>query len=110
MTEAWLLFDEAAIRRSAGNPSGQQLLNLPRLSDVEHLTKPKDMLHGLIRKATGLSARRQKAFSVGHSISQITQYINDFSPLRSLDAFSAMESDLCRIIPVILGKLDGEPA
>ncbi|MHC5830744.1 MAG: hypothetical protein ACYT04_86055, partial [Nostoc sp.] len=29
MQEAWLLFDEAALRKAAGNPSGRQPLQLP---------------------------------------------------------------------------------
>ena len=31
MQEAWLLFDEAAIRRASGNPNGQIALALPKL-------------------------------------------------------------------------------
>ncbi len=30
MTEAWLLFDERAIRRAADNPAGENSLQLPR--------------------------------------------------------------------------------
>ena len=32
MTEAWLLADENAIRRAAGNPNGDEELNLPDIS------------------------------------------------------------------------------
>lgn len=31
MTEAWLLFDEVAIRKASGNPRGKQILQLPAL-------------------------------------------------------------------------------
>ena len=33
MTEAWLLLDEMAIRRAAGNPNGRMKLDLPALRD-----------------------------------------------------------------------------
>src|SRR6185295_11421789 len=32
MQEAWLLFDELAIRRSSGNPNGSEVLEIPPLS------------------------------------------------------------------------------
>ena len=37
MTEAWLLFDESAIRVVAGNPNGKNPLNIPDLSVVEQI-------------------------------------------------------------------------
>ncbi len=35
MQEAWLLFDENALRRAAGNPKGRTLLALPNLSSMK---------------------------------------------------------------------------
>ena len=94
MTEAWLLFNENAIRRAAGNPSGRGPLHLPDLRTLESLPDPKEVLRNLIRQATGLGARRQEAFPISQSILQIAQYIDDFSPLRSLNAFRQLESDV----------------
>ena len=37
MQEAWLLFDEAAIRRAAGNPNGRERLDLPSVAACEAL-------------------------------------------------------------------------
>jgi hypothetical protein len=35
MHEAWLLFDERALRRAAGNPNGGELLDLPGADQIE---------------------------------------------------------------------------
>ena len=37
MSEAWLLHEEAAIRRGSGNPVGRTALELPQPKDVEAL-------------------------------------------------------------------------
>ena len=57
MTEAWLLFDEAAIRRAAGNPNGRVSLQLPP-GDPEEIADPKQLLHDLLRTASELGGRR----------------------------------------------------
>ncbi len=94
MTETWLLFNEAAIRRAAGNPNGRVALSLPNLTTLENLAKPKGILYALIKQATGLSNRRREYFPVSSSAKRITEYIQDFSPLRSLSAFAALELDV----------------
>ena len=48
MTEAWLLFDESAIRRAAGNPNGRQDLHLRPVRELERLADPKKTLHDAI--------------------------------------------------------------
>lgn len=45
MTEAWLLFDEAAIRQAAGNRLGRAPLALPPLDEVEQEPDPKSLLY-----------------------------------------------------------------
>jgi hypothetical protein len=44
MTEAWLLLDEAEIRRVAGSPNGKVSLGLPKAKDVESIPDPKAQL------------------------------------------------------------------
>ena len=44
MLEAWLLFDESAIRHAAGNPNGEAPLDLPQQSRVESCPDPKRCL------------------------------------------------------------------
>jgi hypothetical protein len=98
MTEAWLLFNESAIRRAAGNPNGTMHLDIPRLSDLEKLPDPKNNLIDIITIASGLPQRRINSLSFPNCIRQIPEYINDFSPLRSLPAFGSLERDIKDII------------
>lgn len=53
MQEAWLLFDETALRKAAGRPTGQHPLGLPKLSEIEQEADPKQRLHTLLRAAGG---------------------------------------------------------
>jgi hypothetical protein len=94
MTEAWLLFDEVAIRHAAGNRSGRQPLDLPRLSELEDLPDPKYMLYDCLRRASGLHGTRLKRFRVTQSAVRVSSLITDFSPLRRLPAFKELEADL----------------
>ena len=54
MQEAWLLFDEQAIRWAAGNKNGKMPLKLPSLKSIENLPDPKEVLNDLLREASGL--------------------------------------------------------
>jgi hypothetical protein len=98
MQEAWLLFDVAAIRRAAGNPNGQENLIPPQLNRIEQLPDPKSDLHNLLRGASGLGARRRARLNVHQRAIQVSGFITDFSPLRALPAFSALEADVIQII------------
>jgi hypothetical protein len=94
MQEAWLLFDEMAIRRAVGNPYGRVALQLPALDRCEDLADPKTRLYEVFRKASELGARRCAKLRVALMTQRIAEYIEDFSPLRSLSAFAALEQDL----------------
>jgi len=98
MTEAWLLIDGCAIREAASNPKGSTQLNLPKLRDIEGIADPKSLLHNLILEATELSARRKKRFDVHSAVHRIAEYIEDFSVLRGLPAFSALEQQLVETV------------
>jgi hypothetical protein len=98
MHEAWLLFNESAIRRASGNPNGRVQLDLPKLKTVENLPDPKEILYELLRTASGRAGRRLKQLNVQHSASQISQFIDDFSPLRILKAFQRLETELSETI------------
>lgn len=98
MTEAWLLFEINAIRQAAGNPNGTVPLDIPPLSDVENLPNPKKVLRDKLRKATELSAHRKERFNTNRAIQRVPECIEDFSPLRSLSAFIALEDGLKRTI------------
>lgn len=94
MREAWLLFDESAIRRAAGNPAGVVPLELPRLNRCEDLPNPKQLLHDLLRTASELGSRRRRELSVGPLVHRVAEFTRDFYPLRALPAFAMLEEDI----------------
>ena len=98
MQEAWLLFDESAINHAAGNPSNRHSLNLPTINRLEDLPDPETELHERLKQASNLKGRRLSGFPVSEYACRVTQFIQDFSPLRELSAFAALESELQQII------------
>ncbi len=100
MQEAWLLFDERAIRHAAGNPNGKTQLNSPTLGTIESLADPKQILLQSLRRASELTGRKLKRFrrDESHAARRVADYIEDFSPLRSLPAFERLESDVEAIL------------
>jgi hypothetical protein len=94
MQEAWLLFDETAIRQAAGNPNGKVKLSLPSPVAVEAIPDPKAVLYERLRMASELTGRRLKKFSEGQAARRVAEYTSDFSPLRQLCAFRRLEDDL----------------
>lgn len=94
MQEAWLLVDEAAIRRAAGNPFGKCHLDLPALKQVESLPDPKAILHQALRQACSLHGRRLRKFNVGKATHRVAGYTTSFETLRRLSAFQRLESDV----------------
>jgi len=89
MTEAWLFFEEQAIRTAAGNSHGRELLDLPPPRKIESLPDPKSLLYDLLRSASGLRGRRLNNMPVSVYAARVSELIEDFSPLRQLSAFSA---------------------
>lgn len=102
MTEAWFLFDEAAIRRAAGCPNGTMPLDLPPLKNVESIPDPKEVLHATLRMASNLSGRRRKLFHP--DIRRLADLIDDFAPLRAVPSFRALEESFCSAL-LTLGLL-----
>jgi len=98
MQEAWLLFDENAIRRASGNPNGHTSLVLPKMSKIEELPNPKEILHSLIKEASGINEHRQKKLNFGMITRRVAEFVDDFSPLRALSAFARLENELTQIV------------
>lgn len=94
MLEAWLLFDEQAIRHAASNPRGRMPLSLPHLSTLERIADPKEVLQQCLRTASGLTGRHLANFRTSESARRVSQYVSDFSPLLSLPAFAAVDNDI----------------
>ena len=100
MTEAWLLIDEAAIRRASGNPNGRVKVDLPSVNTLERISDPKDVLSNLLCTASELSGRRLKMLQ--RDISQrrirVSAFIKDYSPLRILPSFQRLEQETNQVI------------
>ena len=94
MQEAWLLHDEAALRRAAGRPSGTEPLNLPALARVESVVDPKGTLKTALLTAAALTGRRRQAFNPGIAAQRLATLIEDWAPLRQLSAFRQLEDDM----------------
>ena len=98
--EAWLLINEAALRRAAGNPNGETPLNLPNIADLEEIPDPKEVLYTLLRISSELRGRRLRRFEVRRSAGLVAEYIDDFAQLRRLPAFRALEADIEETITI----------
>lgn len=94
MLEAWLCFNERAIRNAAGNPNGTAPLGLPQLNRIESRPDPKEDLRKALLAACELSGRRLKKFNTAAAFWRIVDHIEDFSPLRELPAFQAFEKSI----------------
>jgi hypothetical protein len=97
MIEAWLLFNEVAIRNAAGNPTGVVPLNLPAWQQTEELPDPKQVLQDALRTASELRRRRLNKFRAASAFRRIVDFVDDFSPLRKLTAFMAFENSVRHI-------------
>lgn len=98
MQEAWLLFDELAIRRAVGNPNGKTELKLPPLKGIEHLPDPKEVLNELLRKASELHGGRLRKMRVSHVAQRVAYYIDDFAPLLYLEAFQHLQTQIEELV------------
>jgi hypothetical protein len=101
MTEAWLLFDERAIRKAAGNPKGRTEIKLPPLNRIEDIPDPKHLLFSNLKSASDLRGRKKKRFIPEKRRHLVAEYIEDYSPLFTLSAFKRLHEDLkqCSINP-----------
>ena len=100
MSEAWILFDGPAIARAAGSRSAQ--VSVPKLSEIEAIAEPKDLLERLLFEAAGSpTGRRGKVFqrSIVERRVSVAGHIGDFSPLESLNAFRRFQSALAERYP-----------
>ena len=98
MQEAWLLIDEAALRRAAGNPNGTQPLAMPDVQRLEELTDPKQLIRELLRRASELQGRRLERFNWRSSAHRVAEIIDDFSVLYKLAAFQRLAAAVEQVV------------
>ena len=93
-TEAWLLFDERAIRSAAGNPDSRIPLGLPGLAGIEREGRPKERLHDALRAASGTTGRRRRKFEAGVACHRIEEFVESWQALERLPAFVELKDRL----------------
>lgn len=104
MTETWLLINEDAIKKAAGNRNYRGHLQLPPVRNLEKETNPKKLLHTLLKESCGLNGRRLDKFNVHKAVHRVAENIQDFSPLRSLSAFRKFEEDLKEAVQIFMSS------
>lgn len=100
MTEAWLLFDEVAIRAAAGNPNGRGPAGLPAASRIEQIPDPKEVLFDLLIRLSGLPAICLRKFDPGARRHRIADLMDSFAPLRELPSFARLEAQVAQVFQV----------
>jgi len=98
MQEAWLLISESAIRTAAGRPRGRVPLSLPPPNALERDFDPKQTLYNALRLASELSGRHLDRFKVSAAAYRVSELIGDYSRLRGLLAFDALEEELQSVL------------
>lgn len=95
MTEAWLLLDEAEIRRVAGSPNGKVSLGLPKARNVESIPDPKALLAHTLAIASEFSGRRLDTFKKRFSEHrrQLLDRINPDGPIREVQSWRDFNAD-----------------
>lgn len=104
MQEAWFLFDEGAIRRAAGRPSGKEDLELPGLAETEGVADPKAALQKAIRSAAAKTGRRRRRMSVAAAANRVADLILDYGPLLQLPAFARLRDEVEAALSEIRGN------
>jgi len=94
MMESWLLIDEDAIRKAAGNRNYKGEINLPHIKDIEKIQQPKQLLFEILREVSGLKRRNLDKFNEHKAVHDVAEFIENFSLLRTLKAFQTFESQV----------------
>lgn len=100
MSEAWILFDGAAVARAAGSPSSH--VPVPALDEIESIGNPKERLDQLLYRAAGSpSGRRGRNFkrTIASRRVSVAEYISDYGPLGHLPAFRQFRESLAERYP-----------
>ena len=100
MSESWLLFDGPAIAKAAGSPTSP--VPVPGVAEIENIPDPKSRLDELLFQAAGAPVgRRGKTFkrSIVKRRVSVAEYITDYSPLQTVQAFRSFQAALVERYP-----------
>ena len=102
MTEAWLLADEAAIRRAAGNPNGNCQISIPAINSIERLVDPKSSLARCLEEASEKNGRRLDIFrrDIPDMKHRVAELICEFEQLLILPSFRKFYDDIAAALQV----------
>ncbi|WP_129627014.1 DUF4276 family protein [Candidatus Oscillochloris fontis] len=103
-TEAWLLTNEAAIRRVAGRPNGHDPLNLPPLQRIEQTSHPKERLEAaLLAAAQPLAGKRLTSFrrNIDRRRQQLLEELPLGGALEQLEAWRRLRDDTVAAITTL---------
>lgn len=101
MMEAWLLADEAAIRRVAGRPRGTEPLDLPAPGKLEEVADPKQMLKdALLQAGAPRGARRRQRFAADFSSfrKQLVENLPVGGPLEQVAAWARFRKEVAAVV------------
>lgn len=99
MLESWLLFDERAIRLAAGNPRGTKKLLIPRkISQMDTIPDPKQVLFEALRTASEFSGRRLQKFNPSQYRHIVAEEILDFTPILKIPAFNEFSKSVKQLV------------
>lgn len=100
MTEAWLLVDEDAIRRTAGRPNGTMPLSLPPSGAVEQAADPKQLLRTALEVASGATGRRLARFrrDFGAHRRRLLEGLDHNGPVSNLSAWKQLEATVVAVL------------
>ena len=98
MTEAWLLIDEAAIRKAARSAGSRVSLDMPSIGAIETLPDPKRHLDDLLLAASETTGRRRRRFRPERSRHDIAAFIEDWHALDDLVAFRELRTRLAAVL------------
>lgn len=95
-TEAWLLLNEAEIRRVAENPRGTVALDIPSAKQAEGISSPKEHLNELILQASGQTGRRYRKMKqkVRQKCLLLIDGLDPTGPVCEIPSWKRMFSDL----------------
>ncbi len=103
MTEAWILLDEAAIRRVVRRPDGRTLLALPTPRESERMADPKTILETVLLDASETRGRRRREIreDLPNLRRQLLRNLPVGGPLEQLASWSRFRDDAVAALQIL---------